>query len=39
MNDINNDKILKVFYCKITHILCLIIKNDIEKKIKIIFRG
>lgn len=39
INNINNDKIIKVFFSKTTHILCIIIKNDKEKKIKIIFKG
>ena len=38
-DDINNDTIRKVFFCKTTHILCIVIKNDVEKKINIIFKG
>lgn len=34
-----NDYILKYFYCDISNIFCFIIKNDINKEIKIIFRG
>ena len=33
------DNLIKFFYCDITHIFCIIIKNDKEKKIKIIFKG
>lgn len=35
----NNDYIVKYFHCDITHIYCMIVKNDINKSIKIIFRG
>lgn len=34
-----NDIIIKSFYCDITHIYCLIIKNDTNKQLKIIFKG
>jgi len=34
-----NDELLKIFYCEITNILCMIIRNNKEKIIKIIFRG
>lgn len=34
-----NDYILDYFYCDITHMYSFIIKNDIKKYIKIIFRG
>lgn len=34
-----NEYIVKYFYCELTHIHCMIVKNDIEKKIKIIFKG
>ena len=34
-----NDKIIKCFYCTITHIHCIILKNEVDKKIKIIFKG
>ena len=35
----NNDYLLDYFYCDITHMYSFIIKNDIHKYIKIIFRG
>lgn len=35
----DNDIIIKSFYCDITHIYCIIIKNDVEKYLKIIFKG
>jgi hypothetical protein len=34
-----NDYIIKYFNCEITHMYCMIIRNDINKYIKIIFRG
>jgi len=34
-----DDYIVKYFNCEITHMYCMIIKNDINKSIKIIFRG
>lgn len=39
INNIQDDKIIKIFYCDITHIHCIIIKDSINKKIKIIFKG
>ena len=39
IKNINDDKIMKIFFCKETHILCIVIKNDTEKKISIIFKG
>lgn len=40
LNDLDeNDYLLDYFYCDITHMYSFIIKNDINKYVKIIFRG